>query len=260
MPASAYTARPGYDPAREPAPDRRRLWAVTTSAAADDDSSLFTGTPPPRPAPKPRQGQKGTPAGRPAPAVQATAPVRAPAPAAPPGFAPAARPARATWQWSLLGAGLLLGIVVLYLAISALFAFAQVKADDIAYGRPRTTQLDAFFGHAGEQAGRPTHVMALNLARRVVIIELPGGDTQGASTITGPYLFGADEELTPIKLATLDVNGDNYADLLVEVKNEQLVYINDREKNTFRLITDEERARLQPAPAQGGGPPDGAQP
>jgi hypothetical protein len=92
-----------------------------------------------------------------------------------------------------------------------------------------------------------------------VIIALPGGDTQGASTITGPYLFGAGEDLTPITLSAFDVNGDSYDDLLVEVKNEQLVYINEREQNTFRLITDEERARLQPSPAQGGGPANGAQ-
>ena len=258
MPAPAYAPRPDYDTARGPATDRRRQWAVTASAAVDDDTSVFTGTPPPRPAPKARPA-----AGRSAAGAQATAPVRAPAPApVVPDFAPAraARPAWATWQWGLLGAGLLMAVVLSYLAISALFAFAQVKADDIAYGRPRTTHLDAFFGHAGEQAGRPTHVLALNLDRRVVLIELPGGDTQGASTITGPYLFGAGEELTPIKLSALDVNGDNYSDLLVDVKNEQLVYINDREKNTFRLITDEERARLQPAPAQGGGPPDGGQP
>ena len=86
-----------------------------------------------------------------------------------------------------------------------------------------------------------------------------GGDTQGASTITGPYLFGANEDLTPVKLAAADLNGDDHPDLLVEVKNEQLVYINDKDKNSFHLMTAEERARLAPGASQGGGGANGAQ-
>jgi hypothetical protein len=174
---------------------------------------------------------------------------------------PAPRPALPAWRLGLIGAGALVGVVAIYAVLSALFAFAQVKADDIAYGRPRTTHLDGYFGHAGEQAGQPSHILALNLDRRIVLIELPGGDTQGASTITGPYLFGANEDLTPVQLAATDINGDGNPDLLVDVKNEQLVYINDKDKNSFHLITAEERARLAPPGAsQGGGAPaDGGQ-
>jgi hypothetical protein len=54
---------------------------------------------------------------------------------------------------ALIGAGALGGVLVIYAVLSALLSFVQVKADDIAYGRPRTTHLDGFFGHAGEQAG-----------------------------------------------------------------------------------------------------------
>jgi len=172
---------------------------------------------------------------------------------------PLARPGWATWQWSLAGAGLFLAVVAGYLILSALFSFVRTTADDLTYGRPRTTHLDAFFGHSGEQADQPTHVLALNLDRRIVLIELPGGDTQGASTITGPYLFGADEDLTPIQLAAQDVNGDGQPDLVVDVKNEQLVYINDHDKNTFHLMTADERGRLPPSLSQGGGPAAGSQ-
>jgi hypothetical protein len=147
------------------------------------------------------------------------------------------------------------GLLALYVVLTALFGFARTKLDDMQYGRPRTTHLDAYVGHAGEQAGAPSHFIAMNLDRRVVLIELPGGDTQNATTITGPYLFGDGQDLTPIKLASEDVNGDGQADLLVTVQNEQLVYINDKAKNSFHLMTPEERAKLPAASASTGGSP-----
>jgi hypothetical protein len=40
-----------------------------------------------------------------------------------------------------------------------------------------------------------------------------------------------------------DVNGDSHADLLVRVKNEEVVYINDR--GEFRLMTRAERPTVE---------------
>jgi len=185
----------------------------------------------------------------------------------------AAAPARATLpaisagkvRLVALTAAALAGMVALYVVLSALFGFVQTKLDDMQYGRPRTTHLNAYVGHAGEEAAQPSHFLALNLDRRIMLIELPGGDTKNATTITGPYLFGDGEDLTPVKLSAEDVNGDGAADLLVTVKNEQLVYINERAKNSFHLMTPEERKALPavagpatiptgggPAPAKGG--------
>ena len=69
-------------------------------------------------------------------------------------------------------------LLAVYVVLSAVFSFVQTKLDDIQYGRPRTTHLDAYVGHAGEGAGQPSHFIAMNLERRIVLIELPGGDTK----------------------------------------------------------------------------------
>ena len=118
------------------------------------------------------------------------------------------------------------------------------------YGNPRTTHLDAVVGH-GDSTEAPTHFIAVNLNRQVSIIEIPGGDISKATAISGPYLFGDGEDLTPVHLQAEDVNGDGKPDLIVTVKNEQLVYIND--KDTFRSITADEKTKLE-APAVGAQP------
>jgi hypothetical protein len=132
--------------------------------------------------------------------------------------------------------------VVLYFGITSLLAWTQVKLDDLHYGRPRTSQLDAFVGH-GEANGAPSHFVAMNLSRRVTVIEFPGGDVTKPQVIVGPYLFGRAEDLTVVKLRVEDINGDGKADLLVQVKDERLVYINDGA--AFRPITTEELAQLK---------------
>jgi hypothetical protein len=139
-------------------------------------------------------------------------------------------------------AGAALTLLALYVLGSMAVQWVQVKLDDLQYGRPRTVQIDAYVGHS-EADGVPSHFIAMNLNRRVTILELPGGDSTKATTIVGPYLFGQGEDLTPVQLNALDVNSDGSADLVVSVKNEQLIYLNDG--SSFRLITPEERATLQ---------------
>lgn len=139
------------------------------------------------------------------------------------------------------GITLLLAALAVYTAISLLVSRLHVAADDLRYGRPRTTQLDSFVGHE-ESAGRPTHLMAMNLNRQVVVVELPGGDAAKARTIVGPYLFGADEDLTPVLLSLRDMDGDGQADMLLDVRREQIVYLN--KDGALRLPTPEEQAAL----------------
>lgn len=135
-------------------------------------------------------------------------------------------------------------LVALFVVFSAAVEWTQVKLDDLQYGRPRTMQMDAYVGH-GETEGVPSHFVAMNLNRRVTILEMPGGDSSKVNTIVGPYLFGQGEDLTPVKMGSTDVNGDGRADLIVSVKNEQLLYLNDGA--SFRLATTEERLAIEKA-------------
>ena len=132
--------------------------------------------------------------------------------------------------------------ILLYFGITSLIDWTQVKLDDFKYGRPRTSQLTAAVGH-NEANGALTHFVAMNLNRQVTVIEFPGGDVTQPRVIVGPYLFGRAEDLTVVKLRTEDVNGDELKDLLVQVKEERLVYINDG--TNFRPITAEELAQLK---------------
>jgi hypothetical protein len=147
-----------------------------------------------------------------------------------------------TLRMALYGVGAAAAAVVLYLVVSTLITWTQIKLDDMQYGNPRTTHLDAVVGN-GDSMDQPTHFIAINLNRQVSIIELPGGDISKAVAISGPYLFGDGQDLTPVKMRMEDINGDGAPDLLVTVKSEELAYIND--KGSFRPITADEKARVE---------------
>jgi hypothetical protein len=138
-----------------------------------------------------------------------------------------------------------LALLALYVLLSSVISWGQVKLDDMRYGRPRTFHLSAMVGH-GEESGTATQLIALNLNRQVMVVEIPGGDSTKTRTLTGPYLFGAGEDLTPVTMRLVDANGDAQPDLVVRVKNEEMVYIN--RNGGFELITPEERQQLLSAP------------
>lgn len=136
-------------------------------------------------------------------------------------------------------------IVLINLILTPVLNWGRSRLDDFRYGRPRTVQLTAHVGHE-EANGLPSHFIAMNLERRVVILEMPGGDATKTRTIVGPYLFGVSEDLTPVLLRFADVNADQRPDMLVNVKQEEMVYINDATSNSFRIITSDELAQLRP--------------
>jgi hypothetical protein len=160
-------------------------------------------------------------------------------------FAGEVRQALSSWWMVALTYVLLL--VLGYVLLTPVFVWGQRRLDDMRYGFPRTTQLDGLVGH-DEVGGEPTHLMALNLHGQVSILELPGGDPAKTRAIVGPYLVGADGPYVTPHLSLEDVSGDGQVDLLLQVREEIVVYIN--ENGTFRLITSAERARLAPPEAR----------
>lgn len=137
---------------------------------------------------------------------------------------------------------LMLASIAIYAIMSVVVSRVNLTIDDIRYGRPRTSRIEAYVQH-GDAPGKPTYLMAVNLNRQVSVIEIPGGDPAQTRSFAGPYLFGADEDLTPVTLSIKDMDGDGLPDLLVDVRREQIVYLN--RDGTFRLPTADERATLQ---------------
>lgn len=142
-----------------------------------------------------------------------------------PSAPPPQRRMRPHWLF-WLGIGLLV-MLAGWLALNTLLCWWQVTQDDWHYGRPRTFQVDAVVGHQDSTA-RPSHFLALNLNRHILIIELPGGDPSQARIYVGPVLTGDGQELAPVTLSFRDVNGDGKPDMIVAVQGSRFVYVNDQ--------------------------------
>jgi hypothetical protein len=143
--------------------------------------------------------------------------------------------------WAMAAVTYLLLLILGYLLLTPVLAWGQRRVDDLHYGYPRTTQVDGFVGH-NETGGEPTHLIAINLRRQVSVLEIPGGDAAQVRVLEGPYLIGADGGYAIPHLALEDITGDGNVDLLLQVREEIVVYVND--SGTFRLITPAERALL----------------
>jgi hypothetical protein len=125
-----------------------------------------------------------------------------------------------------LGIGMIV-MLVLWMALSALFGWFATALDDLHYGRPRTFQTDAWVGH-NEQTGVPSHFIALNLHSRIEVIELPGGDATHTRIYVGPQLYGSGSDLVPVTLSFSDVNGDHKPDMILHFQGGYVVFINDQ--------------------------------
>ena len=139
-----------------------------------------------------------------------------------------------------LGIGML-SMVVLWTILSGVIHWANVTLDDLRYGRPRTAQYDVVVGHS-DSAANTSHFIVINLNRRIEVIEFPGGDPSHAHIYMGPQLYGPDDDLTPATLSFVDVNGDHKLDMIINVQQSHIVFINDQ--GTFRQPTASERHQI----------------
>ncbi|MGH2497748.1 MAG: hypothetical protein ACRDIV_23850 [Ktedonobacteraceae bacterium] len=144
-------------------------------------------------------------------------------------------------HWSVyLGLGMIV-MIFGWLAFTTLSNWWQTTQDDWHYSRPRTFQIDAVVGHHDSQSN-PSHLIALNLDRHVIVIELPGGDPSKAVIYSGPVLVGEGQDLTPVTLTFKDVNGDGKTDMLVHILDQTIVYLNDGTR--FSPVKPGEQATL----------------
>ena len=115
---------------------------------------------------------------------------------------------------------------VLWVLGNMLINWWNVTQDDIHYGRPRTFQTDVAVGHA-DSPSHPSHFIAINLNRRIEIIEFPAGDVTHAKVYFAMTLIGEGEDLAVATLSFKDVNGDGKLDMIVTVGETRYVFIND---------------------------------
>jgi hypothetical protein len=135
-----------------------------------------------------------------------------------------------------------LAMLAIYVLVGAAVSWVQIRIDDVRYGRPRTTHIEGLVGHGPESTAQPTRLIGMNIDRQVVVLELPAGDPAQVRSLPGPYLFGANEDLTPVLLSLRDMDRDGLDDLIIDVRNEQIIYLN--RDGSFRLPTSDEQKQL----------------
>ena len=116
--------------------------------------------------------------------------------------------------------------ILLVMVFSALGSWWHTYQDDLHYGRPRTSQMDAVVGH-GDSAAHPSHFIFLNLHRHVEIIEIAAGDAAHTHIYTGPILYGDGQDLTPVTGEFRDVHNNGKPEMIVHIGDQQIIYQND---------------------------------
>lgn len=116
-----------------------------------------------------------------------------------------------------------------YIGLNALGAWWQLHNNDSTYGRPRTFQTDAVVGH-DDSASHPSHFIAINLNRHIIIIEFPGGDIARSVVYSAGVLLGDGQDLTPVTLSFADVNHDGRLDMLVHIADQITAFLNNGTK------------------------------
>ncbi|GHO72578.1 hypothetical protein KSD_03490 [Ktedonobacter sp. SOSP1-85] len=142
-----------------------------------------------------------------------------------------------------LGLGMF-AMLLLWMVLNATLNWYTTFLDDWHYGRPRTFQTDVWVGH-NEQTGHPSHFIAINLNRRIQIIELQGGDAAKARIYMGPQLYGASDDLVPVTLRFADLNNDRKSDMIVSFQQTQIVFLNDGQG--FRQVQPAEEPQIEQA-------------
>ncbi|WP_338253273.1 hypothetical protein [Dictyobacter halimunensis] len=141
------------------------------------------------------------------------------------------RPVYATHEprrmhWTVYAGFAMITMMIGWMVVSSVAHWWQGVEDDWRYGRPRTFQTDQVVGHH-DSATSPSHFIAMNLNRHIQVIEFQGGDAANAKVYVGPVLVGADQDLAPVTLTFKDVNADGKPDMIVNVQESHIIFLND---------------------------------
>ena len=90
-------------------------------------------------------------------------------------------------------------------------------------------------GH-NDSPTNPSHFLAENLNRHIIVIEIPGGDTSKTKIYLGPTLYGPGQDLTPVTISFQDVNHDGYLDLVLHVEDTQFFLLNQKVKGVWQFV------------------------
>ncbi|HLJ34299.1 MAG TPA: hypothetical protein VKU38_11630 [Ktedonobacteraceae bacterium] len=153
----------------------------------------------------------------------------------PPGPSEEDQNAKRRVHWLLfVGIGMIAMLVVWVLG-SSLLAWVSYERDNIVYGTPRTYQTDAVVGHGGDNLQHPSHFIAVNLNRQVIIVEfMAGSPAKSIDYVVPYYILGSGGNLTPVTVSFRDVTGDGKPDMIVDIhlspQDQTFVFVNDGTK------------------------------
>ncbi len=150
--------------------------------------------------------------------------------ASPPLPAQKVEPKKVHWLM-YVGVGMIAALA-LWVTASTLLAWGTEKYNDLIYGNPRISQVDAAVGHNNDSEAHPSHFIALNLHGQVIIVELPAGDPTKSIDYMGPSLVAVGDEKIPITLTFADVNHDNKMDMIVHIQDKEIFFCNNGTKFT----------------------------
>jgi hypothetical protein len=128
---------------------------------------------------------------------------------------------------------LLVGAVVavaLLMLVNVFSSWWQGFQDNLNYGFPRTSQLDAVVGHL-DSVSNPTHFIFLNLRCNIQVIEIQGGDPANTKIYKGPTLYGSGCDTVPVKGEIRVEQGKR--NLVLNIQSQQIVFENDGK--TFKM-------------------------
>jgi len=110
-------------------------------------------------------------------------------------FHPEPPPTKHRVHWMVFVGFGMASMLALWISLQMLGNWWNEHQLDATYGFPRTYQVDQVVGH-DDSADHPTHFIFLNLNGRVVIIEIPGGNTSHARIYNGPAIIGDSPDMT----------------------------------------------------------------